>query len=221
MGGDPTSPTTKRVIMATKQSSKKPSKKPAKPTEPEPFNKRKVNPAKFPSDLPLKNLKDLFEPVSGWRNVGLFIFPIETLSPAKTVGRGRTNLTLIRPTIVQVDATTPYAGFDRRESPNRDPAVSMHFEPKAYGITAVSTYVMVFSIEVFGQASTFNLSGFAGGGTVANSGSRTLSGQTTVSLVLRNVPPSAEVWGALTQTGGGQWNWYTVQARYPALVIKA
>jgi hypothetical protein len=99
--------------------------------------------------------------------------------------------------------------------------VSVHFEPKAYGITAVSTYVMVFSIEVFGQASTFNLSGFAGGGTVANGGSRTLSGQTTVSLVLRNVPPSAVVWGALTQTAGGQWNWYTVQARYPALVVKA
>ena len=97
----------------------------------------------------------------------------------------------------------------------------MHFEPKAYGITAVSTYVMVFSIEVFGQASTFNLSGFTGGGTVANSGSRTLSGQTTVSLVLRNVPPSAQVWGAITQTAGGQWNWYSVQARFPALVIKA
>jgi hypothetical protein len=204
----------------------KPSRKPAKPTEPEPFNKRKVNPAKFPSDLPLKDLKELFEPVSGWRNVGFFVFPIEILSPVKTVGRGRTNLTLIRPTIVQVDADTgngakPYAGFDRRESPTRNPAVSMHFEPKAYGITAVSTYVMVFSIEVIGQASTFDLSGFAGGGTVANSGSRTLSGQTTVSLVLRNVPPSAEVWGAITQKAGGQWNWYTVQARYPALVVKA
>jgi hypothetical protein len=45
---------------------------------------------------------------------------------------------------------------------------------------------MVFSIEVFGQAATFNLSGFAGGGTVANSGSRTLSGQTKVSLVACN-----------------------------------
>jgi hypothetical protein len=195
--------------------------RPAKPTEPEPFSKRKVNPDRFPSDLPLKYWKDLFLPVSALRNVGLFIFPIETLSPAKTVGRGRTNLTLIRPTIVQLDAATPYAGFDRRESPNRNPAVSVHFEPKAYGITAVSTYVMVFSIEVFGQAATFNLSGFAGGGTVANSGSRTVSGQTKVSLVLRNVPPSAQVWGAITQTAGGQWNWYSVQARYPALVVKA
>jgi hypothetical protein len=200
---------------------KKPSTRPAKPIEPEPFNKRKVNPDRFPSDLPLKYWKDLFKPVSVLSNVGLFVFPIETLSPAKTVGRGRTNLTLIRPTIVQLDAATPYAGFDRRESPTRDPAVSVHFEPKAYGITAVSTYVMVFSIEVFGQAATFNLSGFAGGGIVANSGSRTLNGQTTVSLVLRNVPPSAQVWGAITQTAGGQWNWYTVQVRYPALVVKA
>ncbi len=67
---------------------KKPAKRPAKPTEPEPFSKRKVNPDRFPSDLPLKDLKDLFEPVSGWRNVGLFVFPIETLSPARRSGVG-------------------------------------------------------------------------------------------------------------------------------------
>ena len=189
--------------------------------EPEPFSKRKLNPDRFPSDLLLKDLKNPFKPVIDLGNVELFVFPIETLSPAKTFGRGRTNLTLIRPTIVQLDAVTPYAGFDRRESPTRNPAVSMHFEPKAYGITAVSTSVMVFAIEVFGQAATYNLSGFAGGGTVANSGSKTLSGQTKVSLVLRNVPPLAQVWGAITQTAGGLWNWYFVQARYPSLVVKA
>jgi hypothetical protein len=187
----------------------------------EPFSKRKVNLDKFPLDLSLKNLKDMITSQVG--NLGRFaisIFSIDTLSPAKTIGRGRTNLTLIRPTIVQVDATTPYAGFDRRESPTRDPAVSMHFEPKSYGITAVSTYVLVFTIEVIGQA-TFNLSGFAGGGTVSNGGSVTVSGQRKVSLVLQNVPPNAQIWGAITQTAGGQWNWYSVQARFPWLVIKA
>jgi len=37
----------------------------------------------------------------------------ETLSATKTVGRGRTNLTIIVPTIVQIDAATPRATFDR------------------------------------------------------------------------------------------------------------
>lgn len=190
-------------------------------TEIEPYSKRKLNLDKFPLDLPLKSLKDMLTSrVSDLSRFAISIFSIDTLSPTKTVGRGRTNLTLIRPTIVQVDAITPYAGFDRRESPTRDPAVSIHFEPKAYGITAVSTYVLIFTIEVVGQA-TFNLSGFAGGGTVSNGGSVTVSGQRKISLVLQNVPPNAQTWGAITQTAGGQWNWYSVQVRFPWLVIKA
>src|SRR4029077_19918619 len=94
----------------------------------------------------------------------------------KTVERGRTNLTIIVPTIVQTDATTPNAGFDRGATPSRNPAIQMHFEPSAYGMTSVATYIMEFSIQVFGQ-STFNLSGFAGSGTVLNGGTVVLTGR--------------------------------------------
>ena len=80
----------------------------------------------------------------------IFWTAIETLTPTRTIGKGRTGLTLIRPTILQTDAATPYAGFDRRESPNRNPAVSVHFNPGAYGATGPGTYVFTFAVEAFG-----------------------------------------------------------------------
>ncbi|HTJ37946.1 MAG TPA: hypothetical protein VL738_32330, partial [Dactylosporangium sp.] len=41
-----------------------------------------------------------------------FFFPIDTISPTHTVGKGRTNLTLIASDIMQTDTTgTPYASF--------------------------------------------------------------------------------------------------------------
>jgi len=191
--------------------------KPKPRVEIEPFNKRKVDPAKFPLDLTIKDIKKLFRPVLDFGRLDLFIFPIETISPVKTVGKARTNLTLIRPTILQTDAATPHAGFDRRESPTRDPAVSIHFEPKGYGITSVSTYLMVFRIEAFGSCK-FSLSGFAGGGTFTPS-SRTVNGQTTISLVFRNVPPSAQIFGAITQTAGVAWQWFSTSIEFPPLVF--
>lgn len=187
-------------------------------TELEPFDKREVDLAKIKSDITTKVVKSLFSPIIDVSNVGVFQLPIDHLSPVKTVGRGRTNLTLIRPTILQTDATTPYAGFDRRESPSRNPAVQMHFEPKAYGITAVSSYIMSFKIEAVG-AITFTLAGSTG--FISNAGTRTVNGLTTVSLVFRNVPASAQIFGYLEQTAGGMWNWYSVDARFPALVVKA
>ena len=78
----------------------------------EPFDKRSIDLAKIKSDLSVKDFKELFGPVGS-----IFTFPflpIETLSCTKTIGRGRTNLTIIVPTIVQTDATTPRASFDRR-----------------------------------------------------------------------------------------------------------
>ena len=77
----------------------------------------------------------------------IFMPPFEVLTPANTVGLGRTNLTLVRPTVVQTDAATPHASFDRRESPNRNPAVSVHFNPGAYGVTWTGTYVFSFLVE--------------------------------------------------------------------------
>ena len=182
----------------------------------EPFDKRSINLAKFKPDLSAKDFKELFGPIG---DIVIFPFlPIETLSCTKTIGRGRTNLTIIVPTIVQVDAATPRASFDRRATPSRNPIIQMHFEPSAYGITSVATYIMEFTIETFGQ-STFNLSGFAGPGTLANNGTKVLNGQVRVSLVMQNVPPSQQTFGFLEQTAGGAWNWFSTQVRFPPIVL--
>src|SRR5262249_44199044 len=143
-------------------------------------------------------------------------FPIETLSVTKTVGRGRTNLTFAMPTVVQADATQPLAIFDRRATPSRNPTMQMHFEPVAYGITSVSSYVMVFSVIV-DEPTTFELGGNFG--FLVNGGTRVVNGQVNISLVFKNVPASQQIFGFITQTGGGRWSWFSVQARFPPLVI--
>lgn len=181
----------------------------------EPFDKRSIDLTKFKPDLSAKDLKKLLGPGGG---VVIFPFlPIETLSATKTIGRGRTNLTIIVPTIVQIDAATPSATFNK-QSQSRNPVIQMHFEPSAYGITAVGTYIMEFTIQVFGQ-STFNLSGFAGSGAVLNGGTKVLNGQTRVSLVFQNVPASQQTFGFLEQTAGAAWNWFSTQVRFPDIVI--
>ena len=181
----------------------------------EPFDKRSIDLTKFKPDLSARDLKKLLGPAGG---IVVFPFlPIETLSATKTIGRGRTNLTIIVPTIVQIDAATPSATFNK-QSQTRNPVIQMHFEPSAYGITSVGTYIMEFTIQVFGQ-STFNLSGFAGSGTVLNAGTKVLNGQARVSLVFQNVPASQQTFGFLEQTAGGAWNWFSTQVRFPHIVI--
>jgi hypothetical protein len=181
----------------------------------EPFDKRSIDLTKFKPDLSARDLKKLLGPAGG---IVVFPFlPIETLSATKTIGRGRTNLTIIVPTIVQIDAATPSATFNK-QSQTRNPVIQMHFEPSAYGITSVGTYIMEFTIQVFGQ-STFNLSGFAGSGTVLNAGTKVLNGQARVSLVFQNVPASQQTFGFLEQTAGGAWNWFSTQVRFPDIVI--
>jgi hypothetical protein len=180
----------------------------------EPFDKRHINLSKFKRDLSEADLKQLLSP-----NHVVIVFPflpIETLSATKTIGRGRTNLTIIAPTIVQIDSTTPSATFDVRAQ-SRHPAIQMHFEPSGYGITSVATYIMEFTIQVFGQ-STFNLVGFAGSSTVLNGGTKVLNGQVQVSLVLKDVPPSQQTFGFLEETAGGAWSWFSTEVRFPPIV---
>ena len=180
------------------------------------FDKRSVNFGKFKPDLLDKDFKSHLTPIGG-----LIIFPwvpIETLSCTKTVGLGRTNLTIIRSTIVQIDTAVPRASFDRTATPSRNPVIQMHFEPSAYGITSVATYIMQFTIETFGQA-TFTLEGFAGSGTLANNGTKILNGQVKVSLIMKNVPPTQQTFGFLEQTAGGAWNWFSTQVRFPPIVL--
>jgi hypothetical protein len=77
---------------------------------------------------------------------------------------------------------------------------------------------MAFTIEANGQ-STFNLSGFAGSGTLSGAGQKVLSGQRVVTLIFKNVPPSQQVFGFLEQTAGGQWSWFNTRVSFPPLVI--
>jgi hypothetical protein len=182
----------------------------------EPFDKRHFDLAKFKPNLSDKDLSNLLTPIGG-----LIIFPflpIETLTPTKTLGLGRTNLTIIAPTIVQIDTPTPSATFDVRAQ-QRHPAIQMLFEPSAYGITSVATYFMEFTVQVFGQ-STFNLDGFAGPGQVLNRGTKVLNGQTTITLILQNVPPTQQTFGFLEETSGVAWQWFRTKVRFPPIVIQ-
>ena len=52
-----------------------------------------------------------------------------TLNSTRTVGFDRTNASLIMPTIMQTDATTPSAGFDRAATPSHNPCAVIHSGP--------------------------------------------------------------------------------------------
>lgn len=184
-------------------------------TEPEPYDKRSVDFTKFKTDLTPKDYQKLLTPKGK-----IIIFPfgsIETLSPTKTIGKGRTNLTIIMPTIVQIDAAVPAATFDRRATPSRNPVIQMHFEPIAYGITSVNTYIMSFTIQAFGQC-TFNLSG--GPVATTNGGTKVLNGSQTVSLVFPNLAPTQQVFGFMEETAGVAWSWFSTSVSFPPIVIQ-
>ncbi|MGW9629313.1 hypothetical protein ACWGST_01305 [Agromyces sp. NPDC055520] len=181
------------------------------------FDERVVELADFEPDIRLEEWAEKYR--LGELVLGpIFWAPIDVLSPVHTVGKGRTNLTLIRPTIVQTDAATPYAGFDRRESPTRNPAVSIHFEPAAYGITGAGTYVCTFSVESGGPV-TLNADGYAAGGTVVGAGPRSVTGKQTVSITLKNLPASGGS-ASVEQTAGASWSWYSTRISYPPLVFE-
>lgn len=181
------------------------------------FDERVIELADFEPDIRLEEWVEKYR-VGDLVLGPIFWAPIDLLSPVHTIGKGRTNLTLIRPTIMQTDAVTPYAGFDRRESPTRNPAVSIHFEPAAYGITGVGTYVCTFSVEAFGRV-TLNASGYAASGTVVGAGPRSVSGKQTVTITLKNLPAYGG-WAAIEQTAGEAWSWYSTRIAYPPLVFE-
>ena len=190
-----------------------------------PPENRNIDLTKFKPDLTSDNLKEILTPIR-LRDIGLIIFPtIETITPVKTVGLGRTNLTLKFPTIVQTDAAPPFANFDFRKLPPNPasferPVVSVHFDPSKYGLTGNASFVMSFSVEVSGSA-TFTLGAFTLPGPVTGVGPRTISGKQTVSLVFSNVPASQQYFGHIEQTGGGAWTWFQTRISYLPILIQA
>jgi hypothetical protein len=172
--------------------------------EVEPFDGTTVELSAFEPSVPMEKLATTLRAA----DFALFPFfqPIETLS------------------VVQADAVVPRASFDfrvtRTSDPalTRNPAIQIHFEPSAYGITAPSNYVVEFSIDVL-ERSVFRLQGLGGSGATVTAGPFTFEGPTTVRFILPNVTPGQEVFAFLEQTSGGRWNWFQTQVRFPPLVV--
>ncbi|WP_431277664.1 hypothetical protein [Leifsonia poae] len=147
--------------------------------------------------------------------------PIETISPTHTVGKGRTNLTVIAPDILQTDTTgTPFASFNFRQVPSGGPGVSVHFQPSAYGITGTASYVISFLLSVSGPTN-LSISGSVIGGTVSGAGTKTVNGNVAMSVVLNNVMASQVVNAAVQQREpGGSWSWFSTSIEYPPLILQ-
>src|SRR5262249_3556080 len=183
-------------------------KKPARKIRGKPqtfsFENNKVDFSKFKTDPSTTDIARLTTGIKVWPWV------IEVLSPTKTIGRGRTNLTLLFPLggELHTDATVPYAGTGGNGT------VTVHFEPIAYGITSVATYIMTFNIQTFGSV-TFYLGGDVGTGSLPNAGNKTLNGSVSLGLIMQNVQPSQQTWGVLHQVSGPGWSWYSTAIQYP------
>ena len=175
----------------------------------------------FKPDLSSNDLKNLLTPVK-LANVGLFIFPtIETISPVKTVGLGRTNLTLVRPEVFQTDSIPPFVSFDPAiGSAQQRPTVSVHLEPGKYGLAGNTTFVMSFSVEAFGNV-TFTVGSNVTGGNSNGLGSRTVNGKQVLSIVFNNTALTPQIFGHIAQTGGGRWQWFQTRISYLPLLISA
>ena len=187
---------------------KKPARKTRGKAQTFSFENNEVDYSKFKTDPSTSDIARLTTGIKVWPWV------IEVLSPTKTIGRGRTNVTLLVPGggILQTDATVPYAGT------GLDGTVSVHFEPIAYGITSVATYIMVFNIQTFGSV-TFYLGGDVGTGSLPNAGNKTLNGSVSVGLIMTDVQSYQQTYGVLHQVSGASWNWYSTVIQFPIVAL--
>jgi hypothetical protein len=183
-----------------------------------PPEKLKIDLTRFKPDLTPDDLQNALTPVR-LANLTVLTFPtIDIISPTKTVGLGRTNLTLVRPVILQTDATPAFASFDRAAATaQQPPTVSVHFEPSKYGLTGNVTFIMSFSLEAFG-AVTVDV-GAVGGVAATGVGPRTINGKQVVSIVFNNVPATQQVFGHVAQTGGATWRWFQTRISYLPVLI--
>jgi hypothetical protein len=183
------------------------------------FDKTAADVNSFPDTLDLRDIALAYSPSNHYIPSHVWFRTIDTLSPNKTVGLGRTNTTLIMPTIVQTDAATPYAGFDREVTPSRNPAAQVHFEPSAYGNTAPATFVISFAVETSGPV-TFNVQGLSFLPGVSGLGSVVVNGAKSISVVYSNLASNQPVYALIEQTAGANWNWYSTRISYPPLVLQ-
>lgn len=140
---------------------------------------------------------------------GVFTLPVEMLTPAKTVGRGKNTYINLKSESknaldFEVGATPyPYARFEGAGW------VAMHFDPSEYGITSAHDYVMEFNVQSGDKGATTSFK------FDANTGVTTKWDRYTVDsdggwgqLVMKNVPNHV-VWGRIAYDGGDAWVWYS------------
>ena len=185
-----------------------------------PAKEQVVDLARFKPDLVDKDWKRIFKLGGTARSSSLFFHPIETLTPIKTVGLGMAYLYLEMATRFTTFGQPPFAGFDQSITPYGRPAVLASFQPFSFGITTISSFVVTFFLEVTGQ-STFDLSGSGSHliSEVVGGGSKVLSGQVAVSVIVKRVLPADNVWGSVVQTSGGPWKWYATRLTLPPVVL--
>ncbi|QNE46638.1 hypothetical protein F1C58_06765 [Glaciihabitans sp. INWT7] len=183
------------------------------------FDRTSADVDSFADTLDLRDVALPYTPSNRYIPWHLWFRTIDTLSPTKTIGLGRTNTTLIMPTIVQTDAATPYAGFERALTPSRNPTAQVHFEPGAYGATSPATYVISFAVETSGPV-TFTVQGLSFLPGVSGLGTRVVNGTQSISIVYSNLPATQPVYAYIEQTAGGRWNWYSTRISYPPIVLQ-
>lgn len=177
---------------------------------------RPVDLSRFKSDTTKSALKALLFPPGVQINPAIFdLFSIELLTIGKMVGRGRTNLTLIRPDIVQADSATPFAGLDRSTG-TRAPAVQFHFRPDAYGITQTGDYVASFLVDC-PAACSFKL---VGSPQLANGGVRTVTGKRSIEVVIKALPPGQDFFAFIEQTAGTRWTFFQARIAFPLPIFQ-
>lgn len=140
--------------------------------------------------------------------------PIEVLSPDKTAGRGNTNVYL---GTVAFLSSSSIAEAVFKVAPTQG-YVSVQFEPRAYGITSVATYVITFNIFVPVGNATFTLDG---DGDIPNRGEYTLNDRRTVQAILRNASPSGTYAFLQVKPPGiwETWYWYSSVIKFADPIV--
>jgi hypothetical protein len=156
-----------------------------------------------------------------WGAVGPKVWqqpPIDVLSPARTAGRGGTFVYL--GTVAFLSASPygpaiPEAVF--KVAPTQG-YVSVHFEPRAYGITSVATYIITFNVFVPVGNATFILDG---DGDIPNRGEYTLNDRRTVQAILRNASPSGTYAFLQVKPPGiwETWHWYSSVIKFADPIV--
>lgn len=150
-------------------------------------------------------------------DVSVFTRTLDTLSPVHTVGMGRTNLTIIAPTIVQLDTPVPFAGFDLVAG-RRAGAVAMHVDPAAYGHQPGESYEVAFVVQTDGACSFSWQAGFDAD---QRTGVATVNGLGAVGMSLGTFTPGAVGLANIQQTSGATWRWQRLVISRPLVLQPA